>query len=146
MCVTLVLSVTAAAADPLAGRWTLNLERSHYDGGAEPRRQETFTCHADSATLKCTIESVRADGRKLVGTFTAAYDGKPHSTTGIPDVDQVTLQKLNESIADATFSFKGKPVFGYRAIRSHDGRSLTVVSVEPTTRVVQSSVVVYERD
>jgi len=99
----------------------------------------------DRKSLKCTIESVRADGRKLVGTFTAPYDGKPHSTAGIPDVDQVTLQELDDFIADATFSYKGNPVFGYRAIRSDDGRSLTIVSVDPTTRVVRSSVVVYDR-
>ena len=145
LCVTVVLSITAASADPLAGKWTLNLERSHYGGGAELRRQETFTCLVDKELLKCTIESVRADGRKLVGTFTAPYDGKPHPAAGIPDVDEVTLQKLDDFIADATFSYRGKPVFGYRAIRSDDGRSLIVVSVEPTTRVVRSSAVVYDR-
>ena len=146
LCVTVALSITIASADPLAGKWTLNLQRSHYGGGAEPRRQETLICQFDRDVLKCTIESVRANGRKLVGTFTAPYDGKRHPAAGIPDVDEVTLQKLDEFIADATFSYKGKPVFGYRAIRSDDGRSLTIVSVEPTTRVVQSSVVVYNRE
>jgi len=149
LCVMLLLGVTAAcpaaSADPLAGKWGLNVARSHYGGGAEPRREETLTCQADREIIRCTIESVRVDGRKLVGTFTAAYDGKPHPTAGIPDVDQVTLQRLNEFVADATFSFEGKPVFGYRAVRSDDGRSLTVVSVDPTTRVVRSSVVVYDR-
>ena len=145
LCVALVLSVTTAFADPLAGKWKLNLERSHYGGGAELRRQETFTCQLDGELLKCTIDSVRADGRKLVGTFSASYDGKPHPVAGIPDVDQVALRKLDEFIADATFSYKGKPTFGYRAIRSDDGRSLAVVSVEPTTRVVGSSVVFYDR-
>ena len=146
LCVTLVLSVSAALADPLSGLWMLNLKRSHYGGGAEPRIQETFTCRLDTGVVNCTIESVRADGRKLVGKFTARYDGKPHPATGIPDVDQVTLQKQDEFIADATFSYQGKPVFGYRAVRSDDGHSLTVVSVDPTTRVVRSSVAVYEQE
>jgi hypothetical protein len=129
----------------LVGRWALNLDRSHYGGGAERRRQEMFICQLDGALLKCTIESVRADGRKLVGTFTAPYDGKRHPATGIPDVDEVTLLKSDDFIADATFSYKGRPVFGYRSVRSDDGRSLTIVSVEPTTRAVHSSVVVYDR-
>ena len=146
LCVTVALSITTASGDPLAGKWTLNLERSHYGGGAEPRRQETLVCQLDRGLMTCTIKSVRADGRKLVGTFTAPYDGKRHPAAGIPDVDEVTLQKLDDFIADATFSYKGKPVFGYRAIRSDDGRSLTIVSVEPTTRVIQSSVVVYNRE
>ena len=145
LCVTVVLSTTVASADPLTGTWILDLQRSQYGGGAEPRRQETLICRLDRDVLKCTIESVRANGRKLVGTFMAPYDGKPHPAVGIPDVDEVTLQKLDEFIADATFSYKGKPVFGYRAIRSDDGRSLTIVSVNPTTRVIQNSVVVYDR-
>lgn len=146
LCAMLVLSVTAASADPLVGKWRLNLERSHYGGGAELRRKETFTCQMNRELLKCTIESVRADGRTLVGTFSASYDGKAHPAAGIPDVDQVTLQKLDEFVADATFSYGGKPVYGYRAVRSADGRSLAVVAVEPTTRVVGSSVVVYDRE
>ena len=145
LCLALVLSATAASADPLAGKWTLNLGRSHYGGGAERRKQETFTCQVDGELRRCTIESVRVDGQQLVGTFSAPYDGKPHPVSGIPDVDQVTLRRLDEFTADATFSYKGKAVFGYRAIRSDDGRSLAIVSVEPTTRVVGNSVVVYDR-
>lgn len=143
--VVAVLSTTAASADPLVGRWTLNPDKSHYGGGAERRRQETFICQLDGVLLTCTIKSVRVDGRQLVGTFTAPYDGKRHPAAGIQDVDEVSLEKRDEFTADATFSYKGKPVFGYRAVRSDDGRSLTIVSVEPTTRVVHSSVIVYER-
>jgi len=145
LCVALVLSVAAAFADPLTGEWRLNLRRTHYGGNADPRIQETFTCQPDGERLKCRIDSIRADGRTIVGTFTASYDGKAHPVAGIPDVDQVTLWKLDEFIADATFSYKGKPVFGYRAIKSDDGRSLAVVSVEPATRAVGSCVVVYDR-
>lgn len=55
----LLLSVAAVSADPLVGKWMRNLERSHYGGGAEPRRHETFTCQADGELLKCTIVHVR---------------------------------------------------------------------------------------
>src|SRR5215475_8285268 len=92
LCVTFVLASTTAAADPLAGKWVLNVERSHYGGGAELRREETLTCQAAGrGIVKCAIESVRVDGRKLAGRFSAAYDGKPYPAIGIPDVDQVTL-------------------------------------------------------
>jgi hypothetical protein len=46
---------------------------------------------------------------------------------------------------DATFTYNGKPVFAYRAVRSNDGRSLTIISVDPVTRAALTSVVVYER-
>lgn len=145
LCMTVVLSATAAFADPLAGKWTLNRERSHYGGGAEARAQETFTCQPNGELLKCTIKSVRADGQKFVGTFVAAYDGKPRVVVGMPEVDEVALQKFDDLVADAAFSYKGQPVFGYRAIQSDNGQSLTIVSVDPTTRIVRSSLIVYDR-
>jgi hypothetical protein len=144
------VNVSAAASaqssgNPLEGRWVLDVGRSHYGGGAEPRRSETMTCRAHGDGVNCTIESVRQDGRKIVGRFDAPYDGTPRPATGIPDIDQVALRRLDAHIADATFSFHGRPVFGYRAVRSKDGRTLTVIAVDPTTRVVHESVVVYVR-
>jgi hypothetical protein len=123
----------------------LNVARSHYGRGAKPRTQETFACEAEKEILKCTIKSSRVNGDRLVGSFSAAYDGKPHPVGGVPDVDQVVLQRVDAFVTDATFSYKGRPVFGYRAIKSDDGKSLTVVSVEPTTRTILTSVVVYDR-
>jgi hypothetical protein len=137
--------LTAAVADPFPGKWVLNVARSHYGRGAKPRTQETLVCETDKEILKCTIKSRYRDGTKVVGSFNAAYDGKPYPVAGIPDIDQVTLQRVDDLVADATFGFKGRPVFGYRAIKSDDGRSLTVVSVEPITRSVLTSVVVYDR-
>jgi hypothetical protein len=87
---------------------------------------------------------VRADGRSLVAKFVAGYDGKAYAVVGMPDIDRVTLQRVDADVADATFSFQGKPIFGYRAFRATDGRSLTIVSVDPVTRTVLNSAVVYD--
>lgn len=80
-----------------------------------------------------------------MGSFVAAFDGKVYPAAGIPDVDEVSLRSIDESVADATFSYRSKPVLGYRAIKSSDGRSLTFVSVDPVTRTALNSLVVYER-
>ncbi len=139
---------TATAAwqppDPLSGRWELNVSRTHYGGGAEPRQRESFHCVHISTGVDCSIESVRAGGRTVVGGFTAAYDGAPGPTRGIPDVDHVRLIKVSASIADATFTFQGRAVFAYRAVRSADGRSLTIIAVDPVSRAVLNSIVVYD--
>ena len=95
--------------------------------------------------MECEIQSFRTDGRALVGAFTAPYDGTTSPVAGIPDVSEVTLRKIDDFIADATFSLQGKSVFAYRAIKAADGRSLTIVSVDPETRAVLNSVVVYDR-
>lgn len=145
LCVTLMLLFTAAFADPFPGKWVLNVARSHYGHGAKPRTQETFVCQADKEILKCVIKSRQTNGTKVVGSFAAAYDGRPYPVAGISGVDQVTLQRVDDFAADATFSYKGRPVFGYRAIKSDDGKSLAVVSVEPITRIVLTSVVIYDR-
>jgi hypothetical protein len=133
------------AGNPLLGRWVLDVGRSHYGGGAEPRKRETFTVRANGNGVSCTIESVRQDGRALIGRFTAAYDGVPRPASGIPDIDQVAQRRIDAHVADATFSLRGRPVFAYRAVRSGDGRTLTIVSVDPKTRAVGESVIVYER-
>ena len=133
------------APDPLSGRWELNVARTHYGGGAQPRQRESFACVPTRVGVACTIASVRASGSKVDGGFIAAYDGTPGPTRGIPDVDHVRLIRISESIANATFTFQGRPVFAYRTVRSANGRSLTVISVDPTTRAVLNSVVVYDQ-
>lgn len=62
----------------------------------------------------------------------------------LADVDEIRLVRVDASIADATFRFRGEPTFAYRAVRAADGRSLTIVSVHPVTRAVLHSLVVYD--
>lgn len=147
LCLCLVTpgTIRQPADDPLSGRWILNVARTHYGGGAEARQRETFDCVRRRSVVDCRIESVRADGRSIVGGFTAAYDGPAGPTRGIPDVDQVRLTKVSASIADATFTYQGRAVFAYRVVRSTNGRSLTIISVAPDSRVVLNSVVVYDQ-
>lgn len=130
--------------NPLVGRWDLNVARSHYGGGAEARRQELFVCEAVNGFLRCTTTSVRIGGRKVVVTFTARDDGTPSPVGGLDDIDEISLTRIDRSIVDATFRLRGQPVFAYRAIRATDGGSLTVVSVDPVSRTVLRSVIVYD--
>ena len=74
-----------------------------------------------------------------------APDGPAAPVAGVPDVDAVRLRVVSPSIVDATFSSRGAPAFGYRAYRSTDGRTLTLVAVDPTSRAALTSVVVYRR-
>jgi len=60
-------------------------------------------------------------------------------------MDGVTLRRAGDNAVDATFTEHGRPVFGYRATRSTNGDTLTIISVEPVTRAPLRSVVVYDR-
>ena len=129
----------------LKGRWTLNVRRTRYGQSAEPRQRETFACDVVSSQVCCSIRSVRQDGREVVGRFTAPLDGSSAAVTGIAGIDHVQLRPSARGLLDATFSWQGKPAFAYRAFRSSDGRSLTIVSVDPLTRAVLTTAVVYDR-
>ena len=130
---------------PLVGDWELNLARTHYGPGVDRRRSERMKCSAKAKRLDCVISSVRADGKALTGAFLATVDGPPAPVTGIPDLDQVQLRQGANAFVDVTFLSHGQPVFGYRAFQSADGRLLMIVSVDPVSRVVQTTIVVYDR-
>jgi hypothetical protein len=53
----------------------------------------------------------------------------------VADIDQVRLRFVAEGIVDATFSYRGTPLFGYRAYQSEDGKSLTVGDIYDQVRV-----------
>lgn len=129
----------------LAGDWQLNRARSHYGPGVERRRDERMTCTAQGNRIQCRIRSTRTDGRELAARFSALLDGPAAQVVGIPDVDAVRLHRGTGTYLDATFFWRTHPVFGYRAFRSADGRSLMIVAVDPVTRVAATSVVVYDR-
>jgi hypothetical protein len=121
------------------------LRRTYYGPGVERRQRERFTCIARPAVVDCTIRSVRADGRVVTGSFGARLDGSPSPVTGMPDVDQVRLRSDGDGMADAIFSRRGAPVFGYRAYRAADGRSLMIVSIDPVSKAILNTIVVYDR-
>ena len=137
--------IAAPAAPPLVGEWQLNLGRTHYGSGVDRRRSERMSCAMVASELRCRVQSVRSDGRELTGTFAAVPGGPGASVTGIPDIDEVRLQKPSATIIDATFLSRGKPAFGYRAFQSDDGRSLMIVSFYPDSGGIATNVVVYDR-
>src|SRR5580700_4132112 len=59
----------ATMSDPAIGTWVLNVEKSKFTPGPEPKSQtRTYTQTADGVTL--TISGVAADGSTMSGTST----------------------------------------------------------------------------
>jgi hypothetical protein len=149
VCLMLISAASTAWAqkksDPLMGKWQLNPAKSHYAVGEEPRKEETFTCKPDGKAVSCVIRSLRADGTRIEVSFAATYDGPSAMVKGIPEVDEISLHLVDDSVVAATLRNGSSPVAAYRAERSGDGRTLTVNSVDPITRRKFKSVVVYDR-
>ena len=103
-----------------------------------------MTCQGVAVVITCTTESVRPDGRTVTASFTAPDDGTNGPVRGIEEMDSVKLVRVNSARVDATFSLKGRPVFGYRAQRSSDGKLLTITAVDPVSRATRQSVIVYD--
>jgi hypothetical protein len=143
-CLPVLVPQPQHPANPLVGRWELNVARSHYGGGAEPRARESLVCASMGIAVRCTTRSIRPDGRAVVAAFTAREDGTPAPVDGPADVDEVRLVRIDASIVDATFRYRGQAVFAYRAVRASSGQSLTIISVDPATRAALHSVVVYD--
>ncbi|HEY2824822.1 MAG TPA: hypothetical protein VGI83_04685 [Gemmatimonadales bacterium] len=122
------------------------MAHSRYGGGAEPRTSETFVCSPTPAAIQCTTRSTRPDGRTVVASFTAPDNGSAGPVLGIAEMDSVRVVPAGTYALEATFSLHGKPVFAYRAVRSTDGKTLTIASVNPVSRATLNSVVVYHAD
>lgn len=137
-------SRSSGVGDPLAGDWQLNRGRTHYGANAHPRSQERFSCVSEGERVRCEIAGEWEDGARVNGSFEARYGGKLGRVSGVPGVDAVSVRRVQPGCAEATFYDQGRPRFGYRAFRSSDGRSLTVVSIDPVTGHILNSVVVYD--
>ena len=136
---------TAGDSLALIGTWQLDLGRTHYGAGVDRRRRERMGCDAHGAALRCTVESVRADGRSVIARFATPLTGGRSPVVGLADIDTVDLRPGAGGLVDATFSFRGQLRYGYRAYRSTDGNTLLIISVDPVTRVALTSIVVYAR-
>jgi hypothetical protein len=70
-----------ALADPLTGRWEINLGKSKYDPGPPPKSAVRIQ-HLEGDTLKVALEIIMADGRSGDATYSATLDGKERAARG----------------------------------------------------------------
>lgn len=117
----------AFAAEPAAGTWTLNLEKSKFVPGPAPQSQtRTYADTADGTAL--TYTGVAADGSAVSGQSTFKYDGKDYPITGSADYDALSLKRINRSTVKSLQKKDGKVVgTTIRTISAH-GKVLTLDS------------------
>ena len=118
--------VLRAQADPLIGRWKLDVARSTYQPGPPPmselRVYEAFG--GIGKGIKGTFNRVDAVGRKVTITFSAMYDGKDYKYSG-PDADTISLTHPDPNTLDAILKRNGHVVQRTHSVVSPDGRSRT---------------------
>ncbi len=121
-------SVAAAqAADPVVGTWELNIAKSTFTPGPAPK-SETRTYVVVGQDITATSKGVDADGKATSGQWTVNYDGKDRPATGLPDLDALSLKRIDVFTTEFTQKKAGKVVAtGTRTI-STDGKVMTITS------------------
>src|SRR5262245_31211367 len=85
---------TASAADPMTGKWQLNLTNSMYEPGPAPKSM-VRTQEVEGDTIKVTDDIVEADGNARQVQYTAKLDGKDYPISGAPNADTIALKRVD---------------------------------------------------
>jgi hypothetical protein len=112
------------AADPAFGSRTLNVAKSKFSPGPPPQ-SAIVTFEESGNGVKRSGEAVNADRNKASFEYTAQYDGKDYPVTGNPNVDTVSLKRVNDRTVEATLNKDGNVVTNARRVVSADGKTLT---------------------
>src|SRR5713101_4470859 len=107
----LVVSVfvtSARAADSNVGTWKVNLAKSTYDPGPAPKGPNVTKIEADGDGIKVTADGVNAQGQATHVTYSAKYDGKDYPETGNPNVDTISIKRIDANTIETTTKKGGK--------------------------------------
>jgi hypothetical protein len=123
----LTLPAFGQGIDPLIGTWRLNLEKST---STLPKDQwvksEVLHWTGEGQTFVDNPDTVDANGREYHTVYMHIYDGKPHPTTGNPDVDSSTYNRIGNVLSIARFK-NGKQVSVAQAVID-PGKTYTITT------------------
>ena len=126
-------SMGAHAADPLDGKWQLNLANSMFDPGPAPKSVvRTQTLKDDTYTL--VSEITEADGTTRTLTFSAKLDGNDYPVTGSVNADTIALKRVDERTIAFTQKKGGKEVVTGRHTVAEDGTELEISAKGKNTK------------
>jgi hypothetical protein len=130
--------------DPFSGFWTLVPGESKL-AGPMPRRW-TETLDVGEETISVKEEIAGADGRTLVVTVDAAFDGQDYRVNGSPLADVIAYTRPGPHRIDGVAKKDGRVVLTESVTVSEDGRTLTMgyVTRLPDGRDV-TSIAVFKR-
>jgi hypothetical protein len=141
----LMLGAAAQAADNQVGTWKLDVGNSKYSPGPPPK-ESTLKIEAQADGLKFTIDSVDAEGKAIHTEASPKYDGKDYPVTGNPNVDSISLKKINDHAIETSTKKDGKPLTTNRSVVSKDGKTRTSMYTGKNAKgEAVNNTVVYDR-
>jgi hypothetical protein len=121
--VMLAVACTLWAADPFAGTWKLNVEKSKYKKGA-PNKESTIVIAESGSDLDVNTTATSADGDAISVHYTVpAKGGDGKIIAGSWEAVSAKRPSDNERIT--SFSKGGKVVYTVRSRISGGGKTMT---------------------
>ena len=115
---------TVLAADTTVGTWKLNLGKSTFSPGPAPKSQtRSYVESAQGMTV--TVKTTAADGKESTTVLTYKEDGKPYPESGSPDLDMVSITRVDALTVHSTQTKAGATVGTAVRTVSKDGKTLT---------------------
>jgi hypothetical protein len=120
----LTLFVTTTAADQLSGTWKMNPEKSKYSPGPAPK-DLTVVVESDDDNYKLDARGTDGDGKPIHVQYSAKFDGRDYSATGIANADSVSVKRIDANTIETLQKKGGKIVMTITTKVSKDGRTRT---------------------
>jgi hypothetical protein len=112
------------AAEPFAGTWKLNLEKSKYKTGTPPKEQTATIAEAGS-DLEVTISVTAADGTTTMAHYIVPAQGGEGKIIQSP-YESVSGKRMGPNQLDITLSKGGKVALTAHNRISADGKTRTI--------------------
>jgi hypothetical protein len=121
------IQLIAQAPDPVVGTWELNVAKSRFSPGPAPK-SETRTYVVSGKEIKGTSKSVDSEGKPVAVEWTVVDDGKDRPVTGTPDLDMLSIKRIDSHTVESTHKRAGKVVATATRTVSKDGKTLTITT------------------
>ncbi|HKZ73739.1 MAG TPA: hypothetical protein VJ011_06735 [Steroidobacteraceae bacterium] len=121
----LTATQTASAADPMSGKWELNLSNSMYDPGPAPKSMVRMQA-IDGDTITVTSDIVDADGQSRQLQYTAKLDGSDYPIIGALNADTIALKRIDARTLEFKQKKGGRTTLTGKHQVSDDGSELSI--------------------
>jgi hypothetical protein len=121
--------VALAQSDPFDGMWQLNLAKSNLTGpAAGSPKSATLYNRGEGQNRRFTLVGIDVQGNPFSAVYMHIYDGQPHPTTGLPDVDASTFTRVDAHTINYSSTKAGKVVETGTMVVSQDGKTLSITA------------------
>jgi hypothetical protein len=120
----LTLFVATAAADQASGTWKMNTGKSKYSPGPAPKSL-TVVVESDDTNYKIDATGTDADGKPIHVQYSAKFDGKAYSVTGVANADSVSVKRIDADTVETVQKKDGKVMMTITSKVPKDGKTPT---------------------